>query len=476
MNKKCQVFTPSKYVKKLLDCIYYKHNLYGKKIIENACGDGNILKEIVVRYIEDCLKNNLPLKKIKAGLEQDIYGAEIDKQHYLNCINNLSQIAECYGIKNVKWRILNVDILKTELNIKFDYAVGNPPYITYKELDEETRQFVKQTFETCKKGKFDYCYAFIESALQHLNENGKMSYLIPSSIFKNVFAQELRNFMLPYLDVILDYKTQQIFNALTSSAIIICSKKKKTNLNIKYIDMNSNDQIKIPKVSLVTKWVFSNDSKEICPQSKKVKFSDFFNAAISIATQLNNAYVITDYKSFENYIKVDGQKIEKDVLKPAYSPKGMNSKKDELIIFPYFYKEKKLHKYKTNEFENKFPNAVLYLRGFLEQLNARKADVSAKWYEYGRIQALSSLNQKKLMLSTVVTNTVKVYTLKEEDIPYSGIFITAKDKNSLAIAKKILESKLFLEYVKKIGTNASGNSLRITPSDINQYEFYAEGK
>jgi len=43
MNKKCQVFTPSDYVEKLLDSVGYKRGLYGKRILENSCGDGNIL-------------------------------------------------------------------------------------------------------------------------------------------------------------------------------------------------------------------------------------------------------------------------------------------------------------------------------------------------------------------------------------------------------------------------------------------------
>lgn len=34
MNKKCQVFTPKDYVKKLLDSIGYVNNLYGKNIRE----------------------------------------------------------------------------------------------------------------------------------------------------------------------------------------------------------------------------------------------------------------------------------------------------------------------------------------------------------------------------------------------------------------------------------------------------------
>lgn len=57
---------------------------------------------------------------------------------------------------------MNEDYLKWEPDRKFDFIVGNPPYITYQELDEENRSYVRNNFITCEKGKFDYCYAFIE--------------------------------------------------------------------------------------------------------------------------------------------------------------------------------------------------------------------------------------------------------------------------------------------------------------------------
>ena len=70
MNKKCQVFTPENYVRELLDSVGYTHNLYGKKILENSCGDGNILVAVVQRYIDDCKENGLSRTRIKNGLEK----------------------------------------------------------------------------------------------------------------------------------------------------------------------------------------------------------------------------------------------------------------------------------------------------------------------------------------------------------------------------------------------------------------------
>ena len=112
---KCQIFTPAKNVIELLNTAGYKENLFEKKILENACGDGNILKEIVRRYIQDALNQNKTLSEIQLGLENNIYGFEIDPRHYQKCIQNLNDIANIYNITDVHWKIFQKDFLKTKL-------------------------------------------------------------------------------------------------------------------------------------------------------------------------------------------------------------------------------------------------------------------------------------------------------------------------------------------------------------------------
>lgn len=105
----------------------------------------------------------------------------------------------------------------------------------------------------------------------------------------------------------------------------------------------------------------------------------------------------------------------------------------------------------------------------------RDADSKANWFEYGRSQALVHLNQQKLLLSTIVTNKVEIYKLDEDIVPYSGIYITAKDeKYDLNSVMKVLLSDDFMEYVKTLGISVSGKAKRITCKDINNYEFMEE--
>ena len=74
MSYNCQVQTPDEFVLKMLDYIDYKHELYGKSVLENSCGKGNILIRIVERYIADAKSNEIPEALIIKGLEKDITG------------------------------------------------------------------------------------------------------------------------------------------------------------------------------------------------------------------------------------------------------------------------------------------------------------------------------------------------------------------------------------------------------------------
>ena len=117
--------------------------------------------------------------------------------------------------------------------------------------------------------------------------------------------------------------------------------------------------------------------------------------------------------------------IEKKVIKDTISPKTFNKTQIEKIIFPYYYnKNNELVRYSTNEFEKQFKGACEYLRGFEKKLENRKSDKNAKWFEYGRSQALKYSNQKKLLLSTVITNEVKTKILPKNNVPYSGIYLS----------------------------------------------------
>ena len=281
METRCKVFTPLDVANQMLDLVGFMGDVYGKRIVENSCGEGNILYAIVARYI-DSLKGQ-STEYIRQGLEHDIIGFDIDEDCCEKAKAKLDELANEYGIINVKWNIACIDTLLLKVDQEYDFVVGNPPYISYRDLDTQRREYLRENFNSCKVGAFDYCYAFIEHGLTSLKPDGKMIYLIPSSIFKNVHGKKLRELMLDNLTAIYDYTSIKLFGKiLTSSALIICNKNCRCNC-IHYEDIAAKNNRDIPKatpyngvqeIRHVSKWINGEKNNQIsCVKASQIRQS-----------------------------------------------------------------------------------------------------------------------------------------------------------------------------------------------------------
>ena len=459
---KCQIFTPSHIVKYMLDKIDYTSNVFGKKIIDNSCGTGNILVEVVERFIVDAKKSRKKKTTIKKGLESCIYGYDIDSNMVESCINNLNNVAQRFGLMDIQWNIHHQDGLY--IDGTFDYVIGNPPYISYLDLDQETRIKTKDNFKSCGIGKFDYSYAFIEKGLKLLKSNGKMAMITPANMFKTVFAETLRTTIKSELTHIVDCSAVKIFEeVLTSPAITVYEKGSKSNVLI-YQEMNEtqteNERI-IDKQSLSGKWNFTT-----YVESGQRRFGDSFKASNCIATLANKIFIHTLDKQGNLDINV-----EDDALKEAKSPKSEQFGIKQKIIFPYYYENNELKNYTEEEITQKYPRLMVFLSSKRDDLENRDSDQNAQWYEYGRSQALRHINQNKLMISTIITKVVRVYELDSSVVPYSGIYIIPRNNSSLDDAKLILQTKRFYDYLLTKGVKVSGDSIRISSKDVEDYRY-----
>lgn len=475
IKEKSQIFTPTSLIQEMVKKISGIDKLYQMKTLENSCGDGRILKEIVKLYIESCLEHSLTKNQIIHILQENIIAFEIDENLKSKCIKNLNDFVSDYGFSNIIWNIKCEDYLENKDNENVDLIIGNPPYIAYPNLDEQTRKYLKDNYISCKEGKFDYYYAFIEKSYHALKHSGRMIYLVPSNFFKNVYAKNLRNLLIKDLVSISDYPDSSVFeNALVSPSIIEI-KKSSSNDSFSYTNKQKKHckSKRVLKADFEDKWIFVKQSKK-----KKKRFGDFFKASICIATLSNDVFVLKNGRFDENeaYYIIKNYKIESGLIRKAASPNGKRRESSqEYIIFPYYYdKDNKRKRYTEDEISSKFPKAFYYLQDNKEVLKNRASDNNAKWYEYGRSQALDYMNCfPMILISSIISHKTKAYKLIDE-IPYSGIFILPKDGNSIDEALKLLNSDDFKNYISNVGVCLSGTSRRITPKDIEEFYYYGE--
>lgn len=468
MANNCQIPTPEKYVMAMLDFIGYKDKVYRKKILENSCGEGNILCEIVRRYIQSAMSENLSKEDIVRGLEEDIVAYETDKEKIDTCVRRLNVIVDKYQLGKIQWNINKTDFLKADIaSGLFDYIVGNPPYITYHDMTDEQRKFLGEKFESCQNGRYDYCYAFIEKSLNLLNKGAKLIYLIPYSVIRNKFAEKIRNLILEDLIELFDYEGIKIFDDVISSSVVILCKKKEKTTSFCYHHMKDEKVLEFAKADMGKKWFFEK-------KTKGKRFGDYFEVFNSVATLLNDAYILKNYMCDDKYVYVKGFKLERSLIYPAVSARSLKSEKENpLIIFPYLRVEGKCQNIAEDKFKKDYPGIYSYLLQHKVRLDKRKADKRVQWFEYGRTQALAHIDGAKLIMSMIITKTVNVYLGKKEDIPYAGYFIKVKKNSPLGLsdAKKILESKEFINYVKTHGTPTTISSYRISVKEIQNYQF-----
>ena len=216
-----QVFTPKHIVCNILDLCNYKDDVILKKhIIDNSCGNGAFLLEIVTRYIEAFQNKYHSLNGINIDLETYIHGIELDQAIYEECLVNLNKLLEEHHIFGVNWDILNKDALKTfKFNGKMDYVVGNPPYVRVHNLEKQYKKVKEKTFTS--KGMTDLFIAFFEIGICMLNNSGILCYITPNSFYNSVAGSKLREYLFNHknLELLVDLGHYQPFNVTTYTTI-----------------------------------------------------------------------------------------------------------------------------------------------------------------------------------------------------------------------------------------------------------------
>jgi len=174
------------------------------KILEPSCGEGVFLKLLAQKGYKN------------------IVAYEIDHS-----------LAKAH--KGVKYE----NFVATEIHEKFNLIIGNPPYIRWKNLDDELKKEL-QTNALWQKhfnGLCDYLYIFILKSIELLAENGQLIFICPEYWMNTTHAAGLRNYMVENgcFESIYHFNETPIFsNAAVSTVIFkyIKSTSKSTNIKV----------------------------------------------------------------------------------------------------------------------------------------------------------------------------------------------------------------------------------------------------
>ncbi len=460
-----RVYTPDFIVRLILDFGGYDNSsIIQKHVIDNSCGDGAFLTEIVRRYCKIFLAQNQDSDNLSRDLAQYIHGIEIDTEECRKCISNLNKAVEQYGITGVKWDILNADALKTnKFNNKIDFVFGNPPYVRVHNLEEIYASVKKLKFS--ENGMTDLFLVFFEIGFNMLADRGTMCLITPSSWLGSLAGKNLRKYIAAKqnLSGVIDLEHFQPFEATTYTIISRFSNAGKSN-HIDYYTFDPKKQDKVFHDSLSYEHILLGAASERTG-------SKFYFSRKEHLTWLHNIKTANVYRyvSVKNGFATLADKIfigdfpfsegTIDILKAST---GKWSK----CIYPY---DRNGNPIPERDFK-KHREAYEHLLYHKDKLS-RGRDIENKsgWYLFGRTQALKDVARRKYAVNTIVKDQ---NSLKTEFVPdgcgiYSGLYILTEIDWETIIA--LICSDDFISYIKLLKNYKSGGYYTFASKDLEQY-------
>ncbi len=483
-----QIFTPFYIVEKMLDDINYNSaDILGKTILDPACGDGRFLIKIAERIIKYSKPEKLQVNLSKIyGWDTDSNAVELAKQH-LNKLTNEHNIIINWNleVKNSLHNINNnIDLFKPKIiSAKFDFIVGNPPYIRIQHLDIQERKFIQKNFNFCKSGSTDIYIAFYQLALELLHEDGICAYITPNTFFNTDTAKEFRKYFENYKNLIqiTNYGPIQLFNdATTYSSITIFDKKEKEEFIYQLASDKTNFKQRHISFSEIKGQKFWQLSLKKISYHKGKRLGDIVNIHVGITTLADKIYMMPFVNKDDDYIYLQSKivgviKLEKGILKPIIKVSRLKTADEpikEYVIFPYQKTNGTNSIIPEKELEETFPNAYKYLLSVKDILDKRdngKPNTIA-WYAYGRTQSLNTSFSEKILFSPMNKKPNFIYHRNPDATFYSGYCIKYKGDNKELLEQ--LNSQRMEDYIQVSARDFRGGWKAYNKKIVQEFRIY----
>ena len=142
------------------------------KNLDPSCGSGAFLVGLTDYY-----KRTLN-KSVKKTIKENIYGSDILDYN----IRRAKLILTIYALQNNEildesdFNLYQKDSLNSNWELQFDNIVGNPPYVKFQDLTDDTRINLAKHWTTIEGGTLNLYFAFFELGFKLLKPEGTLYY------------------------------------------------------------------------------------------------------------------------------------------------------------------------------------------------------------------------------------------------------------------------------------------------------------
>lgn len=230
------IYTRAEVVDFMLDLVGYSEGqeLFKQRILEPSFGGGDFLLPIIRRLLRSwraAKQTESPLEALK----DSIRGVELHRETFATTRKAVIDLIQEEDIPAATASALadhwlsQTDFLLFPPDGKFDYVVGNPPYVRQELIPSSLLREYRTRFHTMYD-RADLYIPFIEQSLLMLNSKGSLSFICADRWMKNRYGGPLRNLIANYfhLKIFIDMVDTPAFHSevIAYPAItVICREK-----------------------------------------------------------------------------------------------------------------------------------------------------------------------------------------------------------------------------------------------------------
>lgn len=193
------VYTRRETVDFILDLSGYTDDktLHHFRLLEPSIGNGDFLIVAVERLLSAYSKNRPEGASIFDDLKDSIRAVEIDNASIEKTSAKVSKLLANSGVSPndadnlISTWIIEGDFLLVDLPHRFNFAVGNPPYVRQELIPDELMAEYRELFKTIYD-RADLYVPFIERSLKVLEPGGTLGFICADRWMKNRYGGPLR--------------------------------------------------------------------------------------------------------------------------------------------------------------------------------------------------------------------------------------------------------------------------------------------
>ena len=395
--------------------------------------------------------------------------------------------------------------------LRFDFIVGNPPYLKTEDIKSltplEYKLYPKKY--SCAYKQYDKYFIFMQRALELLNADGSLGYIVPNKFMKVGAGKMLRKLIADgkYLKSIVSYGANLVFaDKSTYTSLVILQKREHGSFS--YTEVNDYKQWKLRSAKASSSCKRSEDTINgstwlLYPDDVRHLIEEkIWAKSIPLGQLVGEDYVFNGIQtsaikiySFETSQKDDKYyyfcdteggvyKIEKTATKPYFKTEhgegALNTYRsfqpNARVIFPYHKNKKgKLNLMKLSYIQKKFPYLYSYLMDHKDILSRPSRNILPKpstqdeWYRYGRHQSLEACE---------IPNKIIVGVLSQADkyaVDTHGTLVSSGGTAGYCLISLPKESPYSIYYIQAILGSIQGEWLASLYGEIFRGGYIARG-